>query len=183
MGWPLNGDWDRATTPPGASLADMALICESICRAHRERWNLVHNPLVGIEFYYNDNPLDQKQIPLQADFVSTPLYRAVLSGSTPMAYNAFRASSYAASGTGIQGLIDWYQDPACTIPYTVADINTDASNALGVSYPYLGQYGDGVLAPTDANMFLFAKEVMNRCIYTIISGTPTDCRSLLTDQL
>lgn len=188
MGWPLNGDWDRATTPPGASLADMASICESICRGHRERYNLVRNPATGILFYYTDNPADQKQIPLESDFINTAFCAELFGGTGPMAYNAFLAASYNASGTGIQGLVDWYKDSACTIPYTVLEINTDSFAALGLPYPYLGhysylgKYGDGILVPTDANLFLLAKEVMNRCIYTIISGTPTDCRPLLTDQ-
>ena len=37
MGWPLNGDWDRATTPPGASTADMAHVMAAICNAVNER--------------------------------------------------------------------------------------------------------------------------------------------------
>lgn len=189
MGWPLNGDWDRATTPPGASLADMGIICESICRGWRERWNLARNPSLGILFYYTDSLSDQKQIPLESDFTSTPFYRGLVSNISPIAYNAYLSASYNASGTGIQGVIDWYQDAACTIPYTVAEINEDSFNAIGLPYPYLGnyiyngKYDDGVLATTDANLFLLAKEVMNRCIYTIISGTPTDCRPLLTDQI
>ena len=188
MGWPLNGDWDRATTPPGASLADIATICEAICRGHRERYNLVNNPLTGVEFYYTDFPGDQKQIPLASDFINTPFSATLVSGSGAVAWNAYMSAAYSASGTGIQGLVHWYKDAACTTPYTVLEINEDSFGALGLPYPYLGyyaylgKYGDGILVPTDANLFLLAKEVMNRCIYTIIGGTPTDCRPFLTDQ-
>lgn len=37
MGWPLGGNWDRATAPPGASGADLPAICEAICKAINDR--------------------------------------------------------------------------------------------------------------------------------------------------
>ena len=37
MGWPLNGDWDSATTPPGATTADLAHVMAAICNAINER--------------------------------------------------------------------------------------------------------------------------------------------------
>jgi hypothetical protein len=37
MGWPLGGDWDRATTPPGASTADITVLLSALCRGVNER--------------------------------------------------------------------------------------------------------------------------------------------------
>ena len=37
MGWPLGGNWDRATTPPGASFADVAQIMAAICTGINQR--------------------------------------------------------------------------------------------------------------------------------------------------
>jgi hypothetical protein len=127
-------------------------------------------------------------LPVVADFTGTPIMRFDVSGFTPITWNAWHSCSSAGGGPGIQGLITWYTDASCTVPYTLSQINEDSFTAIGLPYPYfsevvyIGKYGDYVLSPTDINMFLLAKEVMDRCIYTIISGTPTDCRPLLTDQ-
>jgi hypothetical protein len=37
MGWPLSGNWDRATTPPGASTADLSAILAALCVAVNQR--------------------------------------------------------------------------------------------------------------------------------------------------
>lgn len=41
MGWFKDGDWDRATTPPGASTGEIAVVMAQIARAINQRWAVI----------------------------------------------------------------------------------------------------------------------------------------------
>jgi hypothetical protein len=75
MGWPLGGDWDRATTPPGASTADLSMIMEAIALAIGQRQSLVANGVATetsaeTSWYYTDaiSGAARKRRPVASDF-------------------------------------------------------------------------------------------------------------------
>lgn len=80
MGWPINnGDWDRATTPPGASAADITTILAALCLGVNER--RVARGLTETQFHYTEALDVTKARPVAADFsgrFNGPLAPAIL---------------------------------------------------------------------------------------------------------
>lgn len=173
MGWPLGGNWDRATTPPGASKADLAMMLAAFCLAVNERQALCGKTERAFVYNYAG---DSKTRPTAADF----------SGSAIFPYNV-SAVYEDVKGYGISfylvssmlGRFDfnmtWYKDAACTIWYPDADIKSDVDTEIGASFNLKA-------GPMYLKNWLWLKALYNKLIYTTISGTPTDLRPSLTDQ-
>lgn len=76
MPWPLGGNWDRATTPPGASTADIAPILAALCLAVNQRESQMtigyypDTALSETQFFYTGNGTagSKKARPLSSDF-------------------------------------------------------------------------------------------------------------------
>ena len=73
MGWPLGGNWDRATTPPGASGADLPAICAAICTAINNRalwrsYNLSTGAAAGTQYNIHYSLASSAIYPTAAQF-------------------------------------------------------------------------------------------------------------------
>lgn len=91
MGWPLLGQWDRETTPPGASVADLPAVIASLCKALnlRRKYSLYSagNP-IGDEIAFTYKQGSTSTYPTASDLTPTigtrnavngPIVRGILS--------------------------------------------------------------------------------------------------------
>lgn len=84
MAWPLLGQWDRETTPPGASVADLPTICAALCKAINQRRKYsfyFEGAASGSEASFTYAQGLSKEYPTAADFSPTVGTRNALNGS------------------------------------------------------------------------------------------------------
>jgi len=179
MGWPLNGDWDRATTPPGASTADLAAIMCAICIAVKERDDLLglgsgFNPV----FYTNTHP-SGTSFPTPLDLQGIEIRQLIDIGG----HDAGGLKYKSVVNNGIRLIASsnpgdptyFYKEPTCTTLYGYGEILSTAEATVGASY-------SGTNEVMNATDWLIMKEMLNLMIYAKIAGVPTDLSSSLADQ-
>ncbi len=171
MSWPLSGNWDRATTPPGASTEDRGAILEALCRAYNERRDYCHGGLIPHQSFVYTSAGAFSDFPTAAQFAG-----ALNGGDGGQGLvKEFFFQAEFSHPTDDASVFTWYKEAACINAYLAGEIRTLAS--AGLSAFDINREG------LDATNFLIYKRMFDLCVYCFYLGAATDLRPLLTDQI
>lgn len=177
MGWPLLGQWDRETTPPGASMADLPAICAALCKAinQREKYSFYYGgAATGTETAFTYKQGSSKTYPTAADFAPTTGTRNALNG-------AIVRGLLSQMKNAIEDMVDgfnsrFWTDSNFTARWDVADLWAAASTGLDA--------WDLSAPVTKADNWLILKNALNqlRYIKPALAGLPVTTGNAYIDD-